>query len=569
MNEENKCCAEFNYSFPKKYKKVKFSFCYPYSWRDLQADILSWSQKFHNHANIYFFNECLTLSLEKREIYLLTISSFSNIERKKECYPIKTPGQPSLPDLPFDICNPFNRALKFENRKPVIFLSARVHPGETPASFAIRAAIEFLLSEEEEARILREKFVFKIVPMLNPDGVFNGHFRTDRLLQNLNRHYNIPNEYRHSICLAMVQILKYFSENDRLIFFCDYHAHPSIKSCFFYGNFSKFERDIESRAFALFLKKKTRLFSYKDSIFSLFQMKAKEKNKKTSKEGCSRVMALKICGVAHSYTLELPYFDILDQMSGSRISPATISNYEEVGVEVVRGLIKIFLPPSEEITDCRWQVGEELSSIYKGIKYESKESLEKYINQSYYTKNFVHQFKFLRQSINQIENDNNLSKKLIKNRIKIRTKPGIGPKRHIRNKFNGSGNFSSQSKKNMLFLSSLNNLPELSSIEKPIIQGIISNREKRGYNIQLSSQNKSKNLKPINQKFSFTKNLKNMKTFKNQTNIKNKIKRPLVFRKKMKRGFNSRTKTLSKIKPSKVIQINKDVKDNSKNAKNF
>jgi murein tripeptide amidase MpaA len=55
----------------------------------------------------------------------------------------------------------------------IIFLSARVHPGETPSSYAIRGLIKFLLSSKDiRAQTLRDNFVFKIVPMINPDGVY-------------------------------------------------------------------------------------------------------------------------------------------------------------------------------------------------------------------------------------------------------------------------------------------------------------------------------------------------------------------------------------------------------------
>jgi len=33
------------------------------------------------------------------------------------------------------------------------------------------------VSNEEPAKMLRERFVFKIVPMLNPDGVIIGNYR--------------------------------------------------------------------------------------------------------------------------------------------------------------------------------------------------------------------------------------------------------------------------------------------------------------------------------------------------------------------------------------------------------
>jgi len=58
--------------------------------------------------------------------------------------------------------------------KPYIFLSCRVHPGESNASWVMKGTIEHLLSDSKEAVALRQTYIFKIVPMLNPDGVING-----------------------------------------------------------------------------------------------------------------------------------------------------------------------------------------------------------------------------------------------------------------------------------------------------------------------------------------------------------------------------------------------------------
>ena len=55
-----------------------------------------------------------------------------------------------------------------------VVISARVHPGETNASWMIKGVIDFLTGSSFEARILRDRFVFKIIPMLNPDGVILG-----------------------------------------------------------------------------------------------------------------------------------------------------------------------------------------------------------------------------------------------------------------------------------------------------------------------------------------------------------------------------------------------------------
>jgi hypothetical protein len=46
---------------------------------------------------------------------------------------------------------------------------------ESNASYVMKGTIEFLLSGSEAALFLLRKFVFKIVPMLNPDGVIQGN----------------------------------------------------------------------------------------------------------------------------------------------------------------------------------------------------------------------------------------------------------------------------------------------------------------------------------------------------------------------------------------------------------
>ena len=58
--------------------------------------------------------------------------------------------------------------------RPLVFLTARVHPGETNASWIMKGTLEFLMGTSTLAASLREAYIFKIVPMLNPDGVTNG-----------------------------------------------------------------------------------------------------------------------------------------------------------------------------------------------------------------------------------------------------------------------------------------------------------------------------------------------------------------------------------------------------------
>jgi murein tripeptide amidase MpaA len=47
--------------------------------------------------------------------------------------------------------------------------------------------INFLISNDPIAAILRSRFVFKLFPMVNPDGVIHGNYRTNLAGVDLNR----------------------------------------------------------------------------------------------------------------------------------------------------------------------------------------------------------------------------------------------------------------------------------------------------------------------------------------------------------------------------------------------
>ena len=74
----------------------------------------------------------------------------------------------------------------FSDKKAIIFMG-RVHPCESPASFIVQGLVNFLLSGTFEAKTLRKNFVFKIIPMMNPDGVKYGNSRCSLLGIDLNR----------------------------------------------------------------------------------------------------------------------------------------------------------------------------------------------------------------------------------------------------------------------------------------------------------------------------------------------------------------------------------------------
>lgn len=96
----------------------------------------------------------------------------------------------------------------------VIIILARSHPGESVASFVCQGLLEFILGNHPIAAILRKNFIFKIVPMANPDGVFLGNNRCNLIGQDLNRCWNIATEFSHPTIVAIKSMLKDIDNSD-------------------------------------------------------------------------------------------------------------------------------------------------------------------------------------------------------------------------------------------------------------------------------------------------------------------------------------------------------------------
>jgi len=118
-----------------------------------------------------------------------------------------------------------------------VLITARVHPGETPSSYALEGLVNFLLNRNDaRAALLRHFFVFLIVPMLNPDGVYHGHYRMDVFNNNLNRFYKIADPIRQPSIFGIRNLVENLHKDRRLFFYIDLHAHAGKKGHFMYGN---------------------------------------------------------------------------------------------------------------------------------------------------------------------------------------------------------------------------------------------------------------------------------------------------------------------------------------------
>ncbi|NXX76891.1 CBPC5 protein, partial [Urocolius indicus] len=192
-----------------------FAFCYPFSYTECQEMLAQLDSRFQEcrHMSpaspldsVYYHRELLCHSLDKRRVDLLTITSCHGMLEKRE---------PRLDKLFPDTATP--RPRRFAGKR-VFFLSSRVHPGETPSSFVFNGFLDFILREEDpRAQMLRRMFVFKLIPMLNPDGVVRGHYRTDSRGVNLNRQYLNPDAELHPAVFGAKAILLYHHVHSRVL----------------------------------------------------------------------------------------------------------------------------------------------------------------------------------------------------------------------------------------------------------------------------------------------------------------------------------------------------------------
>ena len=246
--------------------------------------------------SIYYHRELLTRSLDGRRIDLITISGMNGIcEGVDESLGLHEEGG--------------QRSRSFIADKPIFFMSARVHPGETPASHVLDGLLEFLLRPDDpRAVMLRSLFVFKLVPMVNPDGVHRGHYRADTLGQNLNRCYGYATVQEHPSVYAIRQAIKRWDTDGKLKVYIDTHGHATKRGCFLYGNaLDDFDRMVENVLFARVVAANCRWFDFSGCCFTERNMYRPDQRDGLSKEGSGRVAVYRMTGLTHVYTLECSY----------------------------------------------------------------------------------------------------------------------------------------------------------------------------------------------------------------------------------------------------------------------
>ena len=338
----------FEHSVDSKDDKLYFAFTYPYSYSQVQAELAALDKEY-KHANdtdhinamvkdsnkddIYYTRELLTKSRDERRVDLLTISSYEGIsttEREplfESLFPehvarVVQNNTTHAPEQYSTMPTSLSRPAHFRT-KEIIFISARVHPGEVPAQHTFKGILNLLLDKTDlRARELRKRYVFKLIPILNPDGVFRGHFRMDQLGQNLNRYYKRPDPVLQSPIFAAKSCMDYYAKIEKLAVYLDFHAHTSRRGCFIYGNvLDSAEDQIQNQLFCRLIALNTPHFDYEGCLFSKEHMNRIDNcdaAKGLTAEGSGRVSTYLDYGLIHSYTIECNYNT---SKSGNEVPP--------------------------------------------------------------------------------------------------------------------------------------------------------------------------------------------------------------------------------------------------------
>ncbi|XP_072278006.1 cytosolic carboxypeptidase 2 [Pyxicephalus adspersus] len=316
----------WTFEFPHDNDTCYFAHCYPYTYSDLQKDIQRLTSD--PERSQYCKLRALCRSLAGNTVYLMTITS------------------PSV--------NP-----ESATSKKAVVMTARVHPGETNGSWMMKGFLEFILSDSPDAQLLRDMFIFKVVPMLNPDGVIVGNYRCSLSGRDLNRNYRSMLKDSFPCIWHTRAMIKRLVEEREVLLYCDLHGHSRKNNVFMYGcnNKGHPESRLHERVFPLMLSKNAPdKFFFKGCKFKV----------QKSKEGTGRIVMWRH-GIRNSYTIESTFGG--STLGDRKSTHFTTKDLKLMGHHFCDTLLDYCDPDSTKFKAC-------LSELQTIVEEEIKEKLK-------------------------------------------------------------------------------------------------------------------------------------------------------------------------------------------------
>jgi len=186
------------------------------------------------------------------------------------------------------------------------------------------------MSEDRQASALRDHVVFYIVPMLNPDGVVIGNYRTGFAGVDLNRQFQQPNPILHPTVAALKALLttRILPVHNNVTAYLDLHAHSQQKCIFMYGPHYPLhaEKYAKLRLLPKLICAKTPYFRWASCRF----------RNERSKQKAARLVVWKQLKLMNTFTIEASFYGYLTKDRDT--VPFTEATLLEAGEGICRGL---------------------------------------------------------------------------------------------------------------------------------------------------------------------------------------------------------------------------------------
>ena len=262
--KETRSSVQFKIQFPYDDDICYICYALPYTYSDLQRAIMQWESRRPGVVT----HETLCTSMCGRDVPFLTITE---------------------PESPIPLVG-----------KSCIFLTGRIHPGESNGSYVLHGLVDWLLSDHPHAKYILDHCIVRIVPMIAVDGVVEGAYRIFREnTGDLNRMWGSPSPEHQPVVYHTKELIKKTAMERPLVVYIDFHGHSRLHGTFAFGCPNPADQglmDAEKtlpRLFALISDD----FSWEHCVFSF----PKER------DAAGRIVVRRELGVVQSFTIETSF----------------------------------------------------------------------------------------------------------------------------------------------------------------------------------------------------------------------------------------------------------------------
>jgi len=298
-SKQKRATVQFVTQFPYDCDTCYLCYAIPYTYSDMLRSIHMWSKTAPPGV---FHSEILCHSLCGRDVPVITITSSTS---------------------QFPLAG-----------RSCIFLTGRIHPGESTGSHVLHGLIDFLLSDDPMAHYIIEHCIVRIVPMIAVDGVIEGSCRVSMMGDDLSRKWINPNPALHPVISATKDLIIKTATERPISVYIDFHGHAALHGSFAYGCPNNEDEGLKNaeklfpRLFALVCNE----FSWENCTFSFPK----------DRKGAGRIVVRKELGVVHSFTLETSFGGIKSGPDAGFLFDVPL--WEKVGVKCVEAIYHLLTP---------------------------------------------------------------------------------------------------------------------------------------------------------------------------------------------------------------------------------